>query len=76
MVFKMTGSVKYEQVNWIFSFQLKFREEDVFQAPGLLDINFKMTGSLKYKQVMLNFSSQLKYPEENIFQAPGILNII
>ena len=63
----MTGSLKYEQVICIFSFQLMFPEEDVFQAPGLLDIIFKMTGSLKCKQVMLNICSQLNFPEEGVF---------
>ena len=63
----MTGSVKYEQVIWIFSFHLKFPDEDVFQAPGLLNIIFKMKESLKNKRGILNFTSQLKYPEEDVF---------
>ena len=61
------GSVKYEQVIWIFSFQLKFPEEELFQAPGLLNIIFKMKESLKNKRGILNFTSQLKYHEENFF---------
>ena len=60
----MTGSVKYEQGILNFTSQLKFPQEDVFQAPGLLDIIFKMTGSLKYKLGILNFSSQLKFHKE------------
>ena len=63
----MTGSVKYEPGIWIFSSQLKFPEEDVFKALGLLNIIFKMTGSLKYVLGMLIFSSQLKFPEEGVF---------
>ena len=53
----MTGSVKNEQGIWIFSSQHKFTEEDVFLAPGLLNIIFKMTGSLKYEQGIWIFSS-------------------
>ena len=45
----MTGSIKYKPGILNFSSQLKFHEEDVFQAPGLLDKILKMTGSLKYK---------------------------
>ena len=63
----MTGSVKYEQGIWIFSFQVKFPEEYVFQAPGLLNIIFKMTGCLKYNLGILNYTSQLKFPEEYVF---------
>ena len=43
------GSLKYKRGILNFSSQLKFPEEDVFQALGLLNINFKMPGSLKYK---------------------------
>ena len=63
----MTGSVKYEQGILNFTSQLKFPEEDVFQAPGLLNIIFKMAGSLKYKRCVLNFTSQLKFPEDVVF---------
>ena len=63
----MTGSLKYKSSILNFSSQLKFPEEDVFQAPGLLDKILKMTGSLKYKPGILNFSSQLKFPEEDVF---------
>ena len=63
----MTGSLKYHSDILILISQLKFPEEDVFQAPGQLDIIFKMTGSLKYKLGILNFSSQLKYPEKHAF---------
>ena len=63
----MTRSLKYVLCSLIFSYQLKFPEEDVFQAPGLLDIIFKMTGSLKYELGILIFSSQLKFPEEDVF---------
>ena len=58
----MTGSLIYKPVILNFSFQLKFPEEDIFKAPGLLDIIFVMTGSLKYKLGILAFSSQLKFP--------------
>ena len=57
----MTGSLKYEQGILIFSPQLKLPEEDVFQAPGLLNIIFEMTGSLKYELGILIFSSQLVF---------------
>ena len=63
----MTGSLKYELGILIFSSQLKFPEEDVFYAPGLLIIIFKMTGSLKYIQGIWIFSSQVKFPEEDVF---------
>ena len=63
----MTGYLKYELGILIFSSQLKFPEEDVFLAPGLLNIIFKMTGSLKYELVILIFSPQLKFPEEDVF---------
>ena len=59
--------MKFKPVILYFSSQLKRPEEDVFQAPGLLDIIFKMTGSLKYKLGNLNFSSQLKFPEKDAF---------
>ena len=59
----MTGSLKYLQGIWIISSQLKFPEEYVFEAPGLLNIIFKMTGSLKYELGILFFNSQLKLPE-------------
>ena len=51
MIFKMTGSLKYELGILIFSSQLYFPEEDVFQAPGLLNIIFKMTGYKNINQV-------------------------
>ena len=63
----MTGSLKFKLCILNFSSQLKFPEEDVFQAPGPLDIIFEMTGSLKYKPCILNFSSQLKFHEEDVF---------
>ena len=63
----MTGSLKYHSDILILISQLTFPEEDVFQAPGLLNIIFEMTGSLKYKLGILNFSSQLKYPEKDAF---------
>ena len=63
----MTGSLKYNSDILILISQLKFPEEDVFQAPGLLDVILKMTGSLKYKRGILNFSSQLKFPEKDAF---------
>ena len=63
----MTGSLIYKPGILNFSSQLKFPEEDVFQAPGILDIIFEMTGSLKYKLGILNFSSQLKFPEKDAF---------
>ena len=63
----MTGSVKNEQGIRIFSSQLKFPEQDVFWAPGLLNIIFKMTGSVKNEQGIRIFSSQLKFPEEDVF---------
>ena len=63
----MTGSLKYHSDFLILISQIKFPEEDFFQAPGLLDIILKMTGSLKYKIGILNFSSQLKLPEEDVF---------
>ena len=63
----MAGSLKYKRCILNFTSQLKFPEEDVFQAPGLLNIIFKMTGSLKYKLGISNFTSQLKYPEEDVF---------
>ena len=63
----MRGSLKYVLGLLIFSSQLKFPEEDVFQAPGLLNIIFKMTWSLKYVLGISIFSSQLKFPEEDVF---------
>ena len=63
----MSESLKYHSDILIFISQLKFLEEEVFQAPGLLDIIFEMTGSLKYKLGILNFSSQLKFPKEDVF---------
>ena len=63
----MTGSLKYELGILNFSSQLKFPEEHVFYAPGLLNIIFKMTRFLKYKLGILIFSSELKYPEEYVF---------
>ena len=63
----MTGSLKYNPGILNFSSQLKFPEEDVLQAPGLLNIIFKMTRSLKYVLGIVNFSSQLKFPEEDVF---------
>ena len=63
----MTGSLKYKPGILNFISQLKFPEEDVFQAPGPLDIIFEMTGSLKYKLGILNFSSHLKYREKDAF---------
>ena len=63
----MTGSLKYKPGILNFSSQLKLPEEDVFQAPGLLDVIFRMTRSIKYKPDILNFSSQLKFPEEDVF---------
>ena len=63
----MTGTLKYKPGILNFSSQIKFPEEDVFQAPGLPDIIFKMTGSLKYETGIINFSSQLKFPEEDVF---------
>ena len=53
----MTGSLKYELGILIFSSQLKFPEEDVFQALRLLDIIFRMTGPLKYHSGIVYFSS-------------------
>ena len=63
----MKGSLKYNPGILHFSSQLKFPEEDVFYAPGLLNIIFKMNGPLKYHSDILNFSSQLKFPEEDVF---------
>ena len=63
----MTGSLTNTPGNLYFSSQLNFPEEDVFYAPGLLDIIFKMTGSLKYTPGTLYFSSQLQFPEEGVF---------
>ena len=39
----MMGSQKYTPGILYFSSQLNFPEEDVFYAPGLLDIIIKMT---------------------------------
>ena len=63
----MTGSLKYNPGILNFCSQLKFPEENVFQAPGPLNIIFKITGSLKYQLGILIFSSQLKFPEEDVF---------
>ena len=63
----MTGSLKYELGILNFSSQLQFPEQDVFYAPGLLNIIFKMTGSVKNEQGIRIFSSQLKFPEEDVF---------
>ena len=63
----MTGSLKDELGILIYSSQLKFPEEDVFQALGLLDIIFSMTGALKYHSDFWYFSSPLKFPEEDVF---------
>ena len=57
----MTGSLKYHSDILILISQLKFPEEDVFQAPGLLDIIFELTGSLK--SGILDLISQLNFPE-------------
>ena len=64
----MTGSTKYKPSILNFSSQVKIHDEDVFLAPGLLDIIVEMTGSLKYKPGILNFSCQLNFPEEGVFQ--------
>ena len=63
----MSGSLKYHSDILNLISQLKFPQEGVFQAPGLLDVIFRMTGSIKYKPGILNFSSQLKFPEEDVF---------
>ena len=63
----MTTSLKYVLGIINFSSQLKFPQEDVFQALGLLNISFKMTRSLKYVLGIINFSSQLKFPQEDVF---------
>ena len=63
----MTGSLKYNPGILNFSSRPKFPEEDVFYAPGLLNIIFKMTRSLKYVLGIIIFSSQLKFPEEDGF---------
>ena len=63
----MTGFLKYKPGILNFSSQLRLPEEDVFQAPGLLDVIFRMTRSIKYKPDILNFSSHLKLPEEDVF---------
>ena len=63
----MTGSLNNKRGISNFTSQLKYPEEDVFQAPGLLDIIFKMTGSVKYEQGIWIFSSQLKFPEKDVF---------
>ena len=63
----MTGSLKYNPGILNFCSQLKFPEEDVFQASGLLNIIFKMTGSLKYKRGILSFTFELNFPEEDDF---------
>ena len=63
----MTGYPKYKPGILKLSFQLTFPEEEVFQAPGLLDIIFEITGSLKYKLGILNLSSQLMFPEKDAF---------
>ena len=63
----MKGSLKYKWGILNFTSQLKFPEEDVFYAPGLLDIIVKMTGSVKYEQGNLNFCSQLNFHVEYVF---------
>ena len=63
----MTGSLKYNPCIFNFSSQLKFPEEDVFEALGTLDIIFNMTGCLKYKKGISYFSLQLKFSEEDVF---------
>ena len=63
----MTGSLKYNPGIFNFSSQLKFPEEDVFWAPGLLTIIIKMTRSLKYILGIINFSSRLKFTEDDVF---------
>ena len=63
----MKKSLKYKPGILYFSSQLNFPEEDVFYAPGLLDIILKMTGSLKYNPDILYFSSQLKFPEKSVY---------
>ena len=63
----MTGYLKYKPGILNFSSQLEFPEEDVFQAPGLLDVIFRMTGAIKYNLGILSFSSQLKFHEEGVF---------
>ena len=63
----MTGSLKYKPGILNCSSQLKFPDEDVFQANGLLNVIFRMTGSINYKPGILNVSSQLKFHEEDVF---------
>ena len=63
----MTGFLIYKRGILCFTSQLKFPEEDVFQAHGLVDIILKMTGSPKYEQGICIFSSQFKFPKEVVF---------
>ena len=63
----MTGPLIYHSDILNFCSQLKFPEEDVFKAPGILNIIFKMTGSVKNEQGIWIFGSQLKFPEEDVF---------
>ena len=63
----MTVSLKYKPGIFDCSSQLKFPEEDVFQAPGLLNVVIKITGSLNYKPGIFYFSSQLNFQGEDVF---------
>ena len=56
------GFLKYKPGILNFISQLKFPEEDFYQAPGPRDINLKMTGSLKYKPGI--FLTELKLETE------------
>ena len=63
----MTGSPKYKPRILYSSSHFNFPEEDVFQAPGLLNVVIKITGSLNYKPGIFYFSSQLNFYGEDVF---------
>ena len=71
----MTGSIEYKPWTLYFISQLKFPEDEVFQAPELLDVIFKMTRSLKYKPGFYILVSAWVLGEE-VFWAPGLLDIV
>ena len=61
------GFLKYKTGVLNCSCNLNLPAEDVFRAPGLLDIIFRMTGSLEFNPAILYFSSQINFPEEAVY---------
>ena len=63
----MTGSLKFRPGIFYLSTQLKYPENDIFKAPGILEIIFQMMGFLKYKPGNLNCICHLNFPEVDFF---------